>query len=142
MTSPRFCGYTDRCPSQHRQRHPPAKGAREERRTGHWFEPQRRLHRWRSALQLRAENYKIPPEVIEKRRKLREVAEEYGVDLRTAAIQFSPAPDLAVALAFGAGSDRQIREDWNSLQAKVPDEFWQTLKDRGLIHGEAAVPSA
>jgi D-threo-aldose 1-dehydrogenase len=87
------------------------------------------------------DNYKIPPQVIEKRRKLREVAEQFGVDLRTAAIQFSAAPDVAVALVVGAGSDRQIREDWNSLQTKIPNSFWQALKDRGLVHRDAAVPS-
>ncbi|WP_312407325.1 aldo/keto reductase [Rhizobium sp.] len=87
-----------------------------------------------------AENYKIPPKVIEKRRKLREVAEQFGVDLKTAAIQFSAAPDVAVALVVGAGSDRQIREDWNSLQTKIPNEFWQELKDRSLVHQDASVP--
>lgn len=88
-----------------------------------------------------AENYKIPSEVIEKRRRLREVAERYGVDLRTAALLFSAAPDVAVALVVGAGSDRQIREDWNSLQTKIPNEFWRDLKDSGLVHQEAATPS-
>jgi D-threo-aldose 1-dehydrogenase len=88
------------------------------------------------------DNYKIPKDVIEKRRKLREVAERHGVDLRSAAIQFSFAPDVAVALVVGAGSARQIREDWNSLQTKIPDEFWQDLKDGGLVHQDAATPSA
>jgi D-threo-aldose 1-dehydrogenase len=88
-----------------------------------------------------AENYKIPPEVIEKRRKLRQVAENHGVDLRTAAIQFSAAPDVAVALVVGAGSDHQIREDWNSLETKIPNEFWGELKETGLIHRDAAVPT-
>ncbi|MDM9625203.1 aldo/keto reductase [Rhizobium sp. S152] len=88
-----------------------------------------------------AENYKIPPEVIEKRRKLRKVAENHGVDLRTAAIQFSAAPDVAIALVVGAGSDCQIREDWNSLQTRIPNEFWAELKKDGLVHRDAAVPS-
>ncbi len=88
-----------------------------------------------------ADNYKIPAEAIEKRRRLRDTAERFGVDLRTAAIQFSAAPDVAVALVVGAGSDRQIREDWNSLQTKIPNDFWQELKAGGLIHKEAATPS-
>lgn len=88
-----------------------------------------------------AENYKIPPKVIEKRARLRVVAERHGVDLRIAAIQFSAAPDVAVALVVGAGSDRQIREDWNALQTKIPNEFWQELKSSGLVHPDAAVPA-
>lgn len=87
-----------------------------------------------------AENYKIPPEVIEKRAKLRDVAERNGVDLRTAAIQFSAAPDVAVALVIGAGSDRQIREDWNAMQTKISNKFWQELKSHGLVHNDATTP--
>src|ERR1035437_2120228 len=74
------------------------------------------------------ENFRIPAVVIEKREKLRAVAARYGVDLRTAALQFSAAPDVAVALVVGARSDRQIQEDYNSLQTKIPSEFWAELK--------------
>ena len=39
--------------------------------------------------------------MIEKRDRLREVASRYGVDLRTAALQFSSAPDVIVAVVVG-----------------------------------------
>jgi D-threo-aldose 1-dehydrogenase len=84
------------------------------------------------------ENYKIPPAHIAKREKLRAVAARHGVDLRTAALQFSAAPDVAVALVVGASNDRQILEDYNAMQAKIPAEFWQELKDSGLIEKDAA----
>jgi D-threo-aldose 1-dehydrogenase len=87
------------------------------------------------------ENFKIPAEVIAKRERLRAVAARHGVDLRTAALQFSVAPDVAVALVVGARSDRQILEDWNSLQAKIPAEFWNDLRAEGLIEAGAAVPA-
>jgi D-threo-aldose 1-dehydrogenase len=87
------------------------------------------------------ENFKIPAEVIEKRAKLRTVADRYGVDLRTAALQFSAAADVAVALVVGARSDKQILEDWNSLQAKIPPEFWSDLKRQGLVEADANVPA-
>jgi D-threo-aldose 1-dehydrogenase len=88
------------------------------------------------------ENFKIPAEVIEKRAKLRAVADRYDVDLRTAALQFSAAADVAVALVVGARSDQQILEDWNSLQAKIPPGFWSDLKRQGLIEGDANLPSS
>jgi len=88
------------------------------------------------------DNYKIPPAVIEKREKLRAVATRHGVDLRTAALQFSAAPDVAVALVVGASSDQQILEDYNSMQAKIPEDFWNELKSSGLIDKDAATPSA
>ena len=87
------------------------------------------------------ENFKIPVEVIENRAKLRIIADRHGVDLRTAALQFSAAPDVAVALVVGARSDSQILEDWNSLQAKIPAEFWNDLKDQSLIEPGATLPT-
>jgi D-threo-aldose 1-dehydrogenase len=86
-------------------------------------------------------NYKIPAAHIAKRDRLRAIAARHGVDLRTAALQFSAAPDVAVALVVGASSDQQIREDYNSMQAKIPAEFWQDLKADGLIKEAAAVPA-
>jgi D-threo-aldose 1-dehydrogenase len=42
----------------------------------------------------------------------------------------------------GARSDQQIIEDWNSLQTKVPAEFWNDLKGQCLIEPGAATPSS
>jgi D-threo-aldose 1-dehydrogenase len=80
--------------------------------------------------------------VIEKREKLRAVAVRHGVDLRTAALQFSSAPDVAVALVVGARNAQQIQEDYNSLQAKIPDEFWADLRQQGLIEKNASLPAS
>jgi D-threo-aldose 1-dehydrogenase len=88
------------------------------------------------------ENFKIPAAAIEKREKFRAVAARYGVDLRTAALQFSSAADVAVALVVGARTAQQIQEDWNSLQAKIPSDFWTELKQQGLIEANAALPSS
>ena len=88
------------------------------------------------------ENFQIPAAAIEKREKLRMIAARYGVDLRTAALQFSAAPDVAVALVVGARSHQQIAEDYNSLQAKIPPEFWAELKQQALIESDASLPAA
>jgi D-threo-aldose 1-dehydrogenase len=87
-------------------------------------------------------SYKISPAHIEKRDKLRAVAARHGVDLRTAALQFSSAPDVAVAMVVGASTHQQILEDYNSMHAKIPAEFWQELKSGRLIEQDAAVPEA
>src|SRR6201994_4281737 len=87
------------------------------------------------------ENFKIPSAASEKREKLRAAAARYGVDLRTAALQFSAAPEVAVALVVGARSAHQIQEDWNSLQAKIPSDFWSDLKEQGLIEKSASLPA-
>jgi D-threo-aldose 1-dehydrogenase len=87
------------------------------------------------------ENFKIPRAAIEKREKLRAVAARYGVDLRTAALQFSSAADVAVALVVGARSAEQIQEDYNSLKAKIPPDFWAELRRQGLIEPNASIPA-
>jgi D-threo-aldose 1-dehydrogenase len=86
------------------------------------------------------ESYKIPPAFIEKRTMLREVASNYGVDLRTAALQFSAAPDVASALIVGCKNEQQILADYTSMQTKIPVEFWEDLKARNLIEQNAPVP--
>jgi D-threo-aldose 1-dehydrogenase len=88
------------------------------------------------------QNFRIPPEAIAKRDQLRAVAARHGVDLRTAALQFSAAAPEAVALVVGAGSALQIQEDWNSMQAKIPAEFWRELKYERLIERNAPTPTA
>jgi D-threo-aldose 1-dehydrogenase len=87
------------------------------------------------------ENYKIPQPIIEKRERLREVAGRHGVDLRTAALQFSATPDIASALVVGAASEQQIVADYSSMQVKIPAEFWAELKERELIEQDAPVPA-
>ena len=67
--------------------------------------------------------------------------ERHGVDLRTAALQFSAAPDVAVALVVGGSNGQQILEDYNSMHAKIPADFWQELKASGLIEQGAVVPT-
>jgi D-threo-aldose 1-dehydrogenase len=87
-----------------------------------------------------AENFKIPVSAIDKREKIRAVAARFGVDLRTAALQFSAAPDVAVALVVGARSPQQVSENYNSMQTKIAPDFWAALRDQQLIDANAAIP--
>jgi D-threo-aldose 1-dehydrogenase len=89
-----------------------------------------------------SENYKIPAGVIEKRCRLRAVAARHGVDLRTAALQFSSAPDVAASLVVGCSNPQQVLADYTSLNTKVPPEFWSELRSEGLIESDAPVRPA
>jgi D-threo-aldose 1-dehydrogenase len=89
-----------------------------------------------------SENYKIPAGVIEKRCRLRAVAARHGVDLRTAALQFSSAPDVAASLVVGCSNPQQALADYTSLNTKVPPEFWSELRSEGLIESDAPVRPA
>jgi D-threo-aldose 1-dehydrogenase len=87
------------------------------------------------------ENYKIPVAALEKRERLRAIAARYGVDLRTAALQFSSAPDVAAALVVGCANPQQVLADYTSLQTQIPSEFWADLRSEGLIEGDAPIPT-
>lgn len=87
------------------------------------------------------ESYRIPAGAIEKRDRLRAVAARHGVDLRTAALQFSSAPDVVTALVVGCSTPRQVLADFTSLNTKIPNVFWSDLRSEGLIEADAAVPS-
>ena len=87
-----------------------------------------------------SENYKIPVEAIEKRDRLHAVAARYGVDLRTAALQFSIAPDVAVALVVGCANPQQALADYTSLKTAIPPAFWSHLRSEDLIEDDVAIP--
>jgi D-threo-aldose 1-dehydrogenase len=87
------------------------------------------------------ENYKIPAEAIEQRARLRAVAAQYGVDLRTAALKFSIAPDVAAALVVGCSNPGQVLADYTSVKTRMPQGFWSNLRSEGLIANDAAEPS-
>jgi D-threo-aldose 1-dehydrogenase len=85
-------------------------------------------------------NYAIPDEKLAKRQALQQTAHSHGVDLRTAALQFSAAPDLAAALIVGASSADHILADVTATKTKIPFAFWDELRAKGLIEQAAPVP--
>jgi D-threo-aldose 1-dehydrogenase len=87
------------------------------------------------------DSYRIPTAHLEKRRRLREAADAHGVDLRTAALQFAAAPDVAAALVVGVSTEHQILEDFTSMQTRIPTEFWIDLKRQNLIEQDAPIPT-
>lgn len=87
------------------------------------------------------DNYKIPAETIDKRERLRALAVRHGVDLRTAALQFSSAPDVAAALIVGCSNPQQVLADYTSIKTPVPRGFWSDLRLEGLIESDAPIPS-
>ena len=86
-------------------------------------------------------SWNISRDHLAKRERLRAVANEFGVDLRTAALQFSAAPDVAVALIAGAHTAAQVLANASSMQATIPEAFWAELKRQNLIEQNSAVPT-
>jgi D-threo-aldose 1-dehydrogenase len=55
-------------------------------------------------------------------------------------MQFSAAPDLAAALVVGAASPGQVLANVTSMSSRIPPEFWDELRTKGLIEPTAPVP--
>ena len=86
------------------------------------------------------QSYDIPTGKLQKRKALKEVADRHGVDLRSAAMQFSAAPDLAAALIVGAASPAQVLANVTSMKTRIPSGFWDELRAESLIEPTAQVP--
>mgnify|MGYP001083447188 CR=1 FL=1 len=83
----------------------------------------------------------VPPGAVEKRQKVVAVADEFGIDLRTAALQFAAAHPVVSSVIPGARTPEQVQANAESFQVVIPSEFWATLKQQNLIAPSAPVPA-
>ncbi|MEJ8583553.1 aldo/keto reductase [Riemerella anatipestifer] len=84
-----------------------------------------------------------PKEIAEKRKQLQTVATKYGVDLRTAALQFAMAHPAVVSVLTGCRNTEQIYKNFISLHGNeiIHKAFWSELKTLGLIEKNAPTPT-
>src|SRR5690606_1737014 len=66
----------------------------------------------------------IPLFAKEKLIKLKRVAQNHQVDLRTASLQFAAAPKVVSSIIPGASSYEQVLQNVNSLSIDIPANFW------------------
>lgn len=83
----------------------------------------------------------IPADVAKRVRALAAVCRTYDVALRQAALQFASAHPLVVSVIPGAVSVEEVDDNVASLAAPIPKGLWSELKERGLLHPDAPVPS-
>jgi D-threo-aldose 1-dehydrogenase len=82
----------------------------------------------------------MPEGFKEKREKISKIAEKHGTNLRTAALQFSAAPDIVSAVIPGTRYPEQARENVESMKVKIPTAFWEELVEQKLISDRAPWP--
>ncbi|MEV7187356.1 aldo/keto reductase [Kitasatospora sp. NPDC093102] len=82
-----------------------------------------------------------PPEIIEKVARLKALADEHGVSIKAAALQFSLAHPAAAAVIPGATKPSRIAEDLAALNETVPAAFWTELRAAGLVSPAAPLPN-
>ena len=82
----------------------------------------------------------VPAGFADKRARMDKIANKHGTDLRTAALQFTTAPDIVAATIPGARNAEQARANHASMTQAIPAAFWQDMKQQGLIAEDAPTP--
>jgi D-threo-aldose 1-dehydrogenase len=86
-------------------------------------------------------NYaKAPAEVVAKARTLAGVAEAFSVPLPAAALQFPLCNEIVTSVIPGPREKHELDEILGWFGAPIPNEFWITLKAKGLMDEAAPVP--
>ncbi|WP_062063553.1 aldo/keto reductase [Cellvibrio sp. OA-2007] len=87
-------------------------------------------------------NYEPAPQaIIDRVAQLESVCEEFAVPLAAAALQFPAAHAQICSVLAGFASDAQVQQAVSWMNTPIPDEFWQRLRDRELLHPAAATPA-
>lgn len=81
-----------------------------------------------------------PPEIVEKVRRIKDIADRHGVSIKAAALQFALAHPVAAAAIPGATKPSRIAEDLSALHENVPADFWVELRKAGLVSPQAPLP--
>jgi D-threo-aldose 1-dehydrogenase len=86
-------------------------------------------------------NYaKAPDDVVAKARALGNAADEFGIPLAAAALQFPLGHDIVTSVIPGPRSKTELDQIIGWFETAIPDGFWGALKSRGLMHEAAPVP--
>lgn len=83
---------------------------------------------------------RIPEEVHRKTERLRLLGEQFGVDIRAAALQFCLAHPVVQSVIPGSATPTRPAQYVSLLEAGIPAEFWQALREQGLVPEDAPLP--
>jgi D-threo-aldose 1-dehydrogenase len=83
----------------------------------------------------------IQPPMRAKIDRIKVIADRHGVSMKAAGLQFSLANPAVVAVIPGASQPSRIAEDRAALAEKIPPQFWSELREAGLVHRDAPLPT-
>ncbi|MFF4960784.1 aldo/keto reductase [Streptomyces sp. NPDC001222] len=87
------------------------------------------------------EYQKAPADIVAKVERIKALAQQHGIGIKAAALQFSLAHPATVAAIPGATRPSRIAEDVAALDETVPAAFWTALREEKLISPDAPVPT-
>ena len=80
------------------------------------------------------------PEILAKVAAIKAIADRHGVSMKAAGLQFSLANPAVAAVIPGASRPSRIVEDSAALAETIPTDFWQALRNEGLVSDGAPLP--
>jgi len=88
-------------------------------------------------------NYAAAPvEVRTRVADMQRVADEHGIPLAAAALQFPLAHPTVASVIPGVRDAGELAQVLDWTRARIPPEFWADLKHRDLLHPAAPTPAA
>ncbi|MFC0410280.1 aldo/keto reductase [Roseomonas elaeocarpi] len=98
---------------------------------------------YNSGLIAGGKNFEYQPASADKisaRDRLRAIAEQHGVDLRAAALQFCAAHPVVCSVIPGTKNPARVRENVALMAQSIPADFWAELKHEHVLPEAAPVP--
>ena len=83
-----------------------------------------------------------PPAVLQRVRQLQAVCASFDVPLAAAALQFPLAHPAVVSVVPGARNALELQGIAGWMRHPIPPALWQVLREQGLLHADAPVPTA
>lgn len=83
----------------------------------------------------------VPGPVLERVYRLRDVADDHGIPLAAAALQFPLGHGAVTQVLVGAADADEVAQDVRFFTTRIPDQFWQALRAAGLLAGDVPTPA-
>jgi D-threo-aldose 1-dehydrogenase len=80
------------------------------------------------------------PQILDRVASIKAIADRHRISMKAAGLQFALANPAVAAVIPGASQPKRIAEDGAALREAVPTEFWQELRQAGLVSREAPLP--
>ncbi|MER5526184.1 aldo/keto reductase [Streptomyces sp. NPDC002677] len=81
-----------------------------------------------------------PAHIVDKVGRIKELAQQHGIGIKSAALQFVLAHPAIAAVIPGATRPSRIAEDLAALVQDIPYGFWKALREQKIIAHDAPVP--
>jgi D-threo-aldose 1-dehydrogenase len=80
------------------------------------------------------------PEILARVERIKVLTQRHQIPIKAAALQFVLAHPATAAVIPGASRPERIAEDVAALAVKIPDAFWQELREEKLVSPHAPLP--